>query len=254
MIEWLLNGAEAFGDGDEVLRGRGINGLKDVVNVRFQVLEPIPGEESNGHGTDTEGSDRKERWVCPITRKELGPGVRAVYLVPCGCAFAESAIKETTTHHKEGEGAECLQCGKHYNRRDVININPSFEIDIVRLQTRINDLTGLGLAHSLKKVLSDKPKKRKNKDNGEANTVTNGEPKGSKSVAVMSNIKHSATASLTNKVLADERERAKVRKLEMSESVKSLFKDANDNNNRDRAKGQGGGDFMTRGYTLPKRG
>lgn len=251
VIEWLLKGTEAFGDGDEVLKGRGVSGLKDVVNVRFQVLEPTPGEESNGQGTDVEGSDRKERWVCPITRKELGSGVRAVYLVPCGCAFTESAIKETTIHHQEGENAECLQCGRRYDPRDVININPTSETDTVRLQTRIKDLTDLRLAHSLKKVSGDKPKKRKNKDNGEVDTTTNG---GLRGTTVVSNIKHSATASLTSKVLADERERAKVRKLEMSESVKSLFKDADDNNNRDRAKGQGGGDFMTRGYTLPKRG
>lgn len=265
MIEWLLKGLEAFGDGEEVLKGRGVGGLKDVASVRFQVLEPIPGEESNGNGAleQTEGGERKERWVCPVTRKELGPGVRAVFLVPCGCAFTESAIKETAGHKKEGEDSECLQCGKPYNPRDIISINPTAEADTARLGARMKDLASLGLAHSLKKAAGEK-KKRKHKipENGESNGTTNGGKNGTKGVEKdgtknepingAPSIMHSATASLTGRVMADEREKAKVRKLEMSDSVKSLFSKGDDD--KDRAKGRGGGDFMTRGYSLPKRG
>ncbi|RPB20214.1 hypothetical protein L211DRAFT_841891, partial [Terfezia boudieri ATCC MYA-4762] len=171
MIEWLLKGLEAFGDGEEVLKGRGVSGLKDVVGVQFQVLESTPGEESNGNGAleQTEGGERKERWMCPVTRKELGPGVRAVYLVPCGCAFTESAIKETAGHKKEGGDAECLQCGKPYNSRDIININPTVEADTARLGARMKDLASLGLTHSLKEVAGEK-KKRKHKklENGDS--------------------------------------------------------------------------------------
>lgn len=254
MIEWLLKGLEAFGDGEEVLKGRGVNGLKDVVNVQFQVLEPTPGEEltSNGALEQTEGGERKERWVCPITRKELSSGMRAIYLVPCGCAFAESAIKETAAAagKKEGEVAECLQCGKPYNPRDVININPTTETDITRLQARMKELAVLGLTHSLK---GEKSKKRKHKDkeNGDMNKTTNVAKDGTKNGTSNGTIKHSATATLTEKVMADQREKTKVAKLEMSDSVKSLYNRGDDN--RDRAKGRGGGDFMTRGYSLPKR-
>ncbi|RPB19421.1 hypothetical protein L211DRAFT_842663, partial [Terfezia boudieri ATCC MYA-4762] len=169
MIEWLLKGLEAFGDGKEVLKGRGVSGLKNVVGVQFQALESTPGEESNGNGAleQTEGGERKERWMCPVTRKELGPGVRAVYLVPCGCAFTESAIKETAGH-KEGEDAECLHCGKPYNPRDIININPTAEADTAPLRARMKVLASLGLTHSLKEAAGEK-KKRKHKklDNGD---------------------------------------------------------------------------------------
>ena len=63
-----------------------LRGLRDVVEVRFQ--------------TDEAGGS--QRWVCPLTGKQLGPGTRAVYLVPCGHAFAESVFKEMP-------GEICLQ-------------------------------------------------------------------------------------------------------------------------------------------------
>ena len=31
---------------------------------------------------------KTEKWVCPVTGKELGVNVRAVYLVPCGHAVS----------------------------------------------------------------------------------------------------------------------------------------------------------------------
>ncbi|KAF8476017.1 Rtf2 RING-finger-domain-containing protein [Kalaharituber pfeilii] len=252
IIEWLLKRLEAFGDGEEVLKGRGVNGLKDIVEVHFHQLESTPEKEHNGNGAaeQTEGSERKERWVCPITCKELGGGVRAVYLVPCGCAFAEGAIKETAAARgREGETTECLQCGKPYNPRDVININPTAEADITRLQTRLKDLSTLGLTHSLKKAAGEKSKKRKLKE--KENGTTNGDSSKNND-NVSSNIKNSATASITSKVLADEREKTKLRKLEMSDSVKSLFSAPEANDSKDRSKRRGG-DFMTRGYTLPNR-
>jgi len=43
--------------------------------------------------------------VCPITNKKLGPGIKAVYLVPCGHAFLESAVKEMS-------GENCLQVSR----------------------------------------------------------------------------------------------------------------------------------------------
>lgn len=71
-----------------------IKSLRDVVEVRFQVEED----------DETEGGMESAtlKLICPITKKRLGPGVRAVYLVPCGHAFAESAVKEMG-------GTACLQ-------------------------------------------------------------------------------------------------------------------------------------------------
>lgn len=72
--------------------GDRIKGLKDVVEVKFEI----------GAATEKEGSGRKEDWVCPITGRELGPGAKAVYIVPCGHAFAGSVVKEVA-------GSVCLQ-------------------------------------------------------------------------------------------------------------------------------------------------
>ena len=70
-----------------------IKNLRDVVEVQFRV------EEDEDHVTS---KSRPVRIVCPVTNKRLGPGVKAVYLVPCGHAFAESAVKEMP-------GEQCLE-------------------------------------------------------------------------------------------------------------------------------------------------
>ena len=58
--------------------GDRVKGLRDVVDVKFQVKE-------------SEGT-----WVCPITDRVLGAGVKAVYIVPCGHAFSEVALREVS--------------------------------------------------------------------------------------------------------------------------------------------------------------
>lgn len=78
-------GLEARG---EAFKDR-LRSLRDVVEIRFQA-------EDNG-----------KKWVCPVTGKALGPGVKAVYLVPCGHAFSDNAMKEMP-------GDTCLQvCMTH---------------------------------------------------------------------------------------------------------------------------------------------
>lgn len=62
-----------------------IESLRDVVEVKFLA------EETTDESERTKSSTK---WVCPVTNKSLGPGVKAAYLVPCGHAFAESALKE----------------------------------------------------------------------------------------------------------------------------------------------------------------
>lgn len=88
-------------EGEELCHDAGFNlrvkGLKDLVEVKFEVEEE---DELNETGAST-----TLKWVCPITKKRLGPRVKAIYLVPCGHAFLESAIKEVP-------GENCLQvCG-----------------------------------------------------------------------------------------------------------------------------------------------
>lgn len=99
VLEFLID--VAHGDGDKtrsgVLEGpeSGIRGIRDVVEVKFET------EKVDGMGK-TEATTTSSKWVCPITNKALGPGVKAVYLVPCGHAFLDSAVKEMS-------GENCLQ-------------------------------------------------------------------------------------------------------------------------------------------------
>lgn len=71
-----------------------IGSLRDVVEVKFQIDEDGQNEERH--------TSTVPRWVCPLTNKTLGPSVKAVYIVPCGHAFAESVVKEIS-------GETCLQ-------------------------------------------------------------------------------------------------------------------------------------------------
>lgn len=71
--------------------GDRVKGLKDVVEIKFEVAE---GERELG--------GRGEKWVCPITGRELGLGAKAVYIVPCGHTFAGTVVKEVA-------GSACLQ-------------------------------------------------------------------------------------------------------------------------------------------------
>lgn len=87
-------------DAEEFLGGR-IRSLKDVVEVKFEVEK-----QDATAGAHNGARHRREKWVCPVTRKELGPNVRAAYVSPCGHAFSESAIKEVA-------GETCLQVSSH---------------------------------------------------------------------------------------------------------------------------------------------
>ena len=84
IIEFLL-AEEKDVEQEKVLDGR-VKGLKDVVEVKFEV-DAADGEVK---GTGA----RREKWVCPVTREEMGMNVKAVYLVPCGHAFAGSVVRE----------------------------------------------------------------------------------------------------------------------------------------------------------------
>lgn len=99
ILKFLLPGEDDEGisskaDCEEILQGR-VKGIRDVVELKFEVdterVEP-----------DGRTARPGERWICPITTKELGPNVKSVYLVPCGHVFSEEAIREM-------KGDKCLQ-------------------------------------------------------------------------------------------------------------------------------------------------
>ena len=245
ILQFLLPAEVSPIDKDEYekfIQGR-VKSLKDVVEVQFEV--------------DLDEQTKTERWICPITSKELGPSVKAVYLVPCGHAFSQEAITQI-------QAEQCSQCGTAYVSRDVVPILPSTEADKSVVLNRIEDLRSQGLTHSLKKA----PGSKKRKANGETKHTNGDEIAASGKVEVSSEIKklkepvqrpatpqsgtstpkpsngikNASTASLTARVLEEEQAKKK-QKLE-SEHISSLY-----------SKGtkESDANFMTRGFSIPTK-
>lgn len=200
-----------------------LRSLKDVVEVKFH--------------TDAESG----KWTCPITNKTLGPGTKAIYLVPCGHAFAESLIATVP-------GDACLQCSEPYTKENIVPLLPTAQADKDRLSERLEKLKATGLAHSLKKASKEGKgnKKRKQagpKQEGETDAVA---PTDVASKYAEGGIKNKDTAALTEKVLKEQEARNKRRKMVGNENVESLF-----------TKGEGMDvkrvDFMTRGFSVPQK-
>ncbi|KAJ6120352.1 hypothetical protein N7523_004632 [Penicillium sp. IBT 18751x] len=232
VLQFLLPGDDGEGissksDCEEILCGR-IKSLRDVIELHFEV-----DTERNEHPSDRAHAHRHERregWICPITAKPLGPAVKSVYLVPCGHVFAEEAIRQL-------KGDKCLQCNEPYTEDNIITILPTKAEDKERLMARGAKLAEQGLTHSLKKAPGSKKRKKHATEGEEAKKPTSTTANGN-------GIKNAATASLTARVLSEEKEKNKKRKMMgLSDNLDSLFtKDNKDGKN---------GDFMTRGFSIP---
>lgn len=265
ILKFLLPGEDDEGisskaDCEEILQGR-VKGLRDVVELKFEVdterVEP-----------DGRNARPGERWICPITTKELGPNVKSVYLVPCGHVFSEEAIREMkgdkclqvsiplwlpVTCYKE-----CLanlvqkQCNEPYTEDNVIPILPTKEAEKERLIARAQKLAEQGLTHSLKKAPGSKKRKKQADSAAETSTsqTTTTQSSSSQTTTSSAGIKNAATAMLTARVLEEENEKKKRLKMMggRNENLQSLFHNNNDTANKEKAKN---GDFMTRGYTIP---
>ncbi|KAI1741495.1 Rtf2 RING-finger-domain-containing protein [Xylaria scruposa] len=181
----------------------GIRSLKDVVKLKFSLRR--------GDGVR----------ICPLALKELGPGARAVYIVPCGHVFTEIVMRELIAADERPDVSSCTQCGEEFAVRDMVPILPENEADVEKCTTRMEELRVLGLTHNLKKDKSTGKKKRKaaaaaeEGDNG-----TNGDNKAASEKKrkrdrddISSRINNSMTATLTAKVLAEQDERNRQRKL-----------------------------------------
>ncbi|KAK8029741.1 hypothetical protein PG993_011032 [Apiospora rasikravindrae] len=203
---------------EEAFRQTDIKGVKDVVKLRFTVRKDEKGREFR---------------ACPVSLKELGgAATKAVYIVPCGHVFAEAAMKELQATEGNGKnsssssGSEeakkeqeqqqqhCPECSEPFEESNVIPILPTSDAELEKLKTRIDDLKSKGLSHSLKKDKSGGKKKRKAEEaaNGEKE---NGSKKGKKEkeTGIESRINNSMTASLTARVLAEQEENTKRRKI-----------------------------------------
>ena len=164
----------------------GIKSLRDVVRLKF--------------------SKTDDKWTCPISMKEMGPSTKAVYLVPCGHVFAEAAMTEI-------QARSCPECSESFDKENVIPIGAATEKDVQKLEKRMETLREKGLTHALKKDKSEKKKSKKRK--GDDVDVDEKKKKGSNAVSDsrISGINNPATASLTAKVLAEQDEMNKRRKI-----------------------------------------
>jgi hypothetical protein len=177
---------------DTTPQSLGIRSLRDVVKLKFSRVD--------------------KKWTCPISMKEMGPAVKAVYLVPCGHVFAEVAISEI-------QEKSCPECAEEFSQDNVVPILPTSEKDVQKLEARMEGLRAKGLAHTLKKDKSEKKKKRKGDDvkeeeNASRKEEAKAEAKSKKdSDARISGINNVMAASLTAKVLAEQDEMNKRRKI-----------------------------------------
>ncbi|KAI1419232.1 Rtf2 RING-finger-domain-containing protein [Xylaria sp. FL1777] len=194
----------------------GIRSLKDVVKLRFNIRK----DEKRG-----------EIRTCALSMKELGASTRAVYVVPCGHVFAELVMKELLAAEESSSAdaapeqkSHCPQCSEAFLVRDMVPILPVDEPDVEKCTARMEELRAAGLAHNLKKDKTAGGKKKrkaaeeeggKSRDDG-----TNGNkpaPKEKKQKRdrddISSRINNSMTATLTAKVLAEQDERNRQRKL-----------------------------------------
>jgi len=244
IIEHLLPSDDDRGkaEAEKILQGA-VKSLRDVVEVQFEL-------------DTSDMSGNKETWVCPITNKTVGPGAKAVYLVPCGHAFAGAAVKEVS-------GERCLQCNEPYASNDVIPILPTDETDIARLSLRLQTLKEKGLAHSLNKAPGSSKKRKKIADaeekqaNGEATATKWKDERNDADDAQApqlvpaskvpgSGIQNASTASLTAKVLQEQEARNKKRKMAGNDNLNSLY------SSRDPAKPTAkNSDYMSRGFSIP---
>lgn len=180
----------------------GIKSLRDVVKLKFWRYTPP-------------GSKGQQIWACPVSLKELGAATKAVYLVPCGHVFAEAAMKQI-------QEEVCPECSESFRPGNVVPILPTEQADLDSLTARINELRAKGLAHSLKKDKSVGKKKRRAEDGNGDEAARSEEPKESRPAKPPSKsdinsrvggINNAMTASLTARVLAEQEERNKRRRL-----------------------------------------
>lgn len=232
--------------------GSRVKSLRDVVEVKFQVED-----------VEQQGNSKASplKLVCPITNKKLGPGMKAVYLVPCGHAFLKSAVKEMSgenclqvscTTQACQPAADSCQCNEPYLSDNVITILPTLAADKERLQQRAQKLKEQGFTHSLKKASGTGKKRKKDATRTEATASDVREENTQSAVSRPANvvdigsgaIQNADTASLTAKVLAEEQAKNKRRKMGNNDNLKSLFSSKNGMDEKHI-------DFMTRGYSIP---
>lgn len=133
----------------------------------------------------------------------------------------------------------------------MIPILPASTTEKDRLRERASKLESQGLAHSLKKVPGSGKKRKKDKILKEETPDTNQKiadpdmpPSGTAPSVSTNAIGNEGTALSTAKVLAEQEDRNKRRKIAPNDNLKTLFSSSNGMSGKQ-------SDFMTRGFSIP---
>jgi ribosomal protein L18 len=146
-----------------------------------------------------------------------------------------------------GAFAKSSQCNQPFSSENVISILPTAAADKERLIKRIERLREQGLTHPLKKASGSNKKRKKTAqlaDDAEAPVLVAVKATESSGKPTSNGIGNTATAALVSKVLAEEQEKSKRRKVTENDNLKTLFSSTNNGGQKD-------GDFMTRGFSIP---
>jgi Na+-translocating ferredoxin:NAD+ oxidoreductase RNF subunit RnfB len=119
---------------------RHIQNLKDLTEIRFS---PNPAY--------TQASDVSP-FICPVTQMEVGGKYRFVAISECGCVISQRALREVPSK-------ECLNCGKSFDPKNIINLNNSEE----QIEKLRNELTKQQKQQKKKKNKNQKKKTKSEK-------------------------------------------------------------------------------------------
>lgn len=226
----------------------GIRGLKDVVKLRFAVRRDERGRGFRACPVSMKelgaGSNARAVYVVPCGHVFAEVAIRETIGTTATATNSDNNRGKGETETNGEEEAEkqkqkqCPECSEPFQERDLIPILSTDEAELERLARRADELKALGLTHSLKKDKSGggggsggkSKNKKKRKAGGEDANDENGakahnakEKKDDKNNSssksssdkngISSRINNSATASLTAKVLAEQEERNKRRKM-----------------------------------------
>ena len=224
----------------------GIRGLKDVAKLRFTTRRDESGRAFPACPVSMKelGPATRSVYLVPcghvfaeVAMKETLGGVSS----SSSSSNTEGGKEKRAGAADQNDDADklCPECSEPFLQRDISPILPTDEPEVERLARRVDELRALGLTHTLKKDKSggsgkkkrkaaavtaatnaegaapaavDKARREEQGTGSQAETRKNGTGAGNGN-GISSRINNSATASLTARVLAEQEERNKRRKL-----------------------------------------
>ncbi|KAK2194171.1 hypothetical protein NP493_2g18025 [Ridgeia piscesae] len=103
-----------------------IRGLKDIKELQ---LTDNPSYTSKADVGDSYVDRQSSPYICSVTGLEMNGRYKFCFLLGCGCAFSERAMKEVKSE-------VCHKCGRTFERDDVIILNGTDE-EVEALRSRI---------------------------------------------------------------------------------------------------------------------